>query len=95
MAEYTSLFHPQKLMSTVCVNPEIVYDWYDFQKTTIMIDKHGNLDKVVGLDEKIEVSKHWHSFSGGDKPEDGYLSKGGTKFAFMVCNELSHLYFSS
>ena len=95
MAEYTSSFRPRKLMSTVRANPEIAYDWYDFRKTTITIDKHGNLDKVVSLDEKIEVSKHWRSFSGGDKPEDGYLSKGGTKFAFMVCNELSHLYFSS
>ncbi|KAF8226522.1 hypothetical protein L208DRAFT_1301371 [Tricholoma matsutake] len=70
-------------MSTVHTNPEIAYDQYDFQKTIITIDKHGNLDEVVSLDEKIKVSKDWRSFSEGNKPEDGYLSKGATKFAFM------------
>jgi hypothetical protein len=68
----------------VRTDPQIAYDQYDFQKTVITIDKDGNLEEVVTLDEKIEVSKDWRSFSDGDKPEDGYLSKGATKFAFMV-----------
>jgi hypothetical protein len=71
----------------VRTDPQITYDQYDFQKTTITIDKHGNLEEVVSLDEKIEVSRDWRLFSEGDKPEGGYLSKGATKFAFVVRNE--------
>lgn len=50
----------------------------------VTIDENGNLEEAVTLDEKIEVSRDWRSFTEGDKPEDGYLSKGATKFAFMV-----------
>jgi hypothetical protein len=89
--EYTSSFRPRKLMSTARTSPQIAYDQYEFQKTTITIDEHGNLEEVVSLDEKIEIAKDWHPFSEGDKPEDGYLSKGATKFAFMVSHEPFYL----
>ena len=78
-------------MSTV--RPQIAYERHDFDKTTITIDKHGNLDETISVDESIEISKDWHLFSEGDKPEDGYLSQGATKFAFLVCDSLSHLSF--
>lgn len=39
---------------------------------------------MVSLEEKIKISKNWRKYSEGDKPEDGYLSKGATKFAFLV-----------
>jgi hypothetical protein len=73
-------------------DPKVAYDQYDFHKTVVTIDKHGNLEEEVSLDEKIEVSRDWHSFSEGDKPKDGYLSKGATKFAFMVCDKLSQFH---
>lgn len=41
--EYTRSFHPQKLLSMVHASPQIAYDQYDFWKTTITINKHGNL----------------------------------------------------
>ncbi|KAF8813245.1 hypothetical protein BYT27DRAFT_7251131 [Phlegmacium glaucopus] len=72
----------RKLMLTVHTSPEIAHDQYNFQKTTITIDKHGNLNEVLSLDKKIKISKDWCSFCEGDKPEDGYLLKGATKFAF-------------
>ncbi|GLB37946.1 hypothetical protein LshimejAT787_0409970 [Lyophyllum shimeji] len=81
--EYTSAFRPRKLASAVRPTPQIAYDQYDFTKITITIDAHGNMDETVSLDEKIEISKNWRGFSEGDKSEDGYLSKGATKFAFM------------
>jgi hypothetical protein len=61
----------------------------------ITIDKHGNLEEVDSLNEKIDVSKNWHMFSEGNKPEDGYLSKGATKFAFMVCDKPSQFHFNN
>jgi hypothetical protein len=82
-------------LSTVRTDPQVAYDEYDFQKTVITIDQHGNLEEVVSLDEKIEISKDWRTFSEGDKPENGYLLKGATKFAFMVCKESSHFHFDN
>jgi len=40
----------------------IEYDEYEFQKTVITVDEHGNLEETVSLKEKIEVSRNWHSF---------------------------------
>lgn len=82
--EYTSSFCPRKLLSTEHKDPQVTYDQYEFHKMEVTIDEHGNLEEEVSLDEKIEVSKDWHSFSEGNKPKGGYLLKGATKFAFMV-----------
>lgn len=61
-----------------------MYDSYEFRKTTITIDTQGNLEEMVSLDEKMKISKNWRQFNDGDKAKDGYLSKGATKFAFLV-----------
>ena len=82
--DYTSKFRPRDALSTTRVSPQSTYDEYDFEKLSFTINKSGNLDELVGLDEKIEVSKDWRSFSDGDIPKGGYISKGLTKFAFMV-----------
>ena len=82
--DYTSKFRPRNALSTAQVSPQSTYDEYDFEKFTFTIDKSGNLDELLALDEKIEVSKDWRSFSDGDIPKGGYISKGLTKFAFVV-----------
>ena len=82
--DYTSKFRPRNALSTARVSPQSTYDEYDFEKFSFTIDKSGNLNELLGLDEKIEVSKDWRSFSDGDIPKGGYISKGLTKIAFMV-----------
>ena len=79
-------------MSTICTSPQIAYDQYEFQKTMITIDEHGNLEEVVSLDKKIEISKNWCPFSEGNKPEDRYPLKGAMKFSFMVSHEPFYLH---
>jgi hypothetical protein len=72
------------MLSAVPPLRNIEYDRYDFKRTTFVIDAEGNLDEILSIDvEQIEISKHWHAFI-GDKPQDGYLSQGATKFAFLV-----------
>jgi hypothetical protein len=71
---------------TVRGKPELEYESYEFQKTIITIDNEGNLEETVSLEEKIKISKNWRQYCAGNKPEDGYLSKGATKFAFLVCH---------
>ncbi|KAG6843577.1 hypothetical protein H0H87_003000 [Tephrocybe sp. NHM501043] len=72
---------PRKILST----SNIEFEEIEFDKTTFTIDNAKNLDEVLRPNEKIEISKDWHKFMNGGKAEGGYLSKGATKYAFLVC----------
>ena len=37
------------------VRPQIAYERHDFDKTTITIDKHGNLDETISVDDGCVV----------------------------------------
>lgn len=93
--EYTSSFRPRKSLSAGpagTVVPQIAYEEHEFQKVTIATDESGNLEEVVSLDEKIEISRDWRLHCDGAGPADGYISKGLSKYAFMVCGMVSVRY---
>jgi hypothetical protein len=88
--EYTSAYRPRKIPSAP--PSQLEFDMYEFDKTTLTIDDGGNIDEVVTLDEKIEIAKTWRQFVADGKPDGGYLSKGATKYAFIVCVTLSSVH---
>jgi hypothetical protein len=84
--EYTSNFRPRKSSSVApaVTVPQITYEEHEFEKVTITADENGNLEEVVSLDEKIDISRDWTLYRNGTGPANGYISQGLSKYAFMV-----------
>lgn len=78
-APYVSSFRPLK-----SARIQLEYDTHNFTRLTFTIDDEGNLSENKSVEiEAIEIAKDWQRDI-GDKPKNGYISKGFMKFAFLV-----------
>ena len=64
---------------------ELMYDSYQFKKTTFKVYEDGDTVRMPGeVVETILVAKDWQRYKDGGSARGGYISKGWSKYAFRV-----------
>ena len=75
------MFRPQNMSAS----RELLYDNYQFKRTTFKIYEDGDTVKVPAESvETILIAKDWQRYTCNDRPHGGYISKGFSKYAFCV-----------
>jgi hypothetical protein len=81
---YESSYRPQKSNTRITSASEIEYQEVSFTRTTFFAESDGTVNETIHTEKySIKVAKGWQQDI-GDKPKNGYISKGLNKFVFKV-----------
>ena len=87
--KHWSYFHPSTLHQSRWLKNQLIYDSFQFKKTTINIGSDGKSTVTAHTTlQTILVVQGWQAHKKGSVPWDGYIGKGLSKYAFQVCINL-------
>ena len=83
--KYQSHFCPSNLHQSRLSKNELTYDSFEFKKTTVSVGSDGKSTVTVHpILQTILVVQGWQAHKKGGVPQDGYIGKGLSKYAFWV-----------
>lgn len=83
--KYQSHFCPSNLHQSRLSKNELTYDSFEFKKTTVSVGSYGKSTVTVHpILQMILVVQGWQAHKKEGVPQDGYIGKGLSKYAFWV-----------
>ena len=84
-SKYQNHFCPSNLHQSRLSKNKLTYDSFKFKKTTVSVGSYGKSTVTVHpILQMILVVQGWQAHKKGGVPQDGYIGKGLSKYAFWV-----------